>query len=186
MLLLFVWWSTALTDWKRITDKCYHVDSYNDAMYWFPSGDDVYFCDCIDTILSLKNLQTEFLEWKGLALFIIYSVLEEVCDFMGLYNYNEKKGQTEKSQVPASRPLAREIKHDRARQATPEKMGRWVLRATTYEKCDTQVTHCLCITLENSNASGGGKIHSALIRGSKLSSQVVHCQPTLHWISGSR
>lgn len=85
MLLLFVWWSTALTDWKRITDKCYHVDSYNDAMYWFPSGDDVYFCDCIDTILSLKNLQTEFLEWKGLALFIIYSVLEEVCDFMGLY-----------------------------------------------------------------------------------------------------
>lgn len=60
-------------------------------MYWFPSGDDVHFCDCIDTILSLKNLQTEVLEWKGLALFIIYPVLEEVCDFMGLYNYNEEK-----------------------------------------------------------------------------------------------
>lgn len=45
---------------KRITDKCYHVDSHSDAMYWFPSGDDVHFCDCIDTILPLKNLQTEF------------------------------------------------------------------------------------------------------------------------------
>lgn len=72
-------------------DKCYYVDSYSDAMYWFPSGDDVHFCDCIDTILPLKNLQTEFLEWKGLALFMIYSILEEVCDFMGLCNFNEKK-----------------------------------------------------------------------------------------------
>lgn len=55
-LLLFVQWSTALTGWRRITDKCYHVDSYSDATYWFPSGDDVHFCDCIDTIVSLSRI----------------------------------------------------------------------------------------------------------------------------------
>lgn len=40
--------------------------------------------------------------------------------------------------------------------------------------------------LENSNGSGGGQIHPALIRGCKLSSKVVHCQPILPWISGSK
>lgn len=88
-----------------------------------------------------------------------------------------KKRAKEKSQVPDPRPLVREIKHDRARQANPEKVGRWVPRATTYEKYDMQVTpYCLCITLENSSGSRGGKTYPALIRGSKLSSQVVHCQ----------
>lgn len=105
-LLLFVWWGTALTGWRRITDKCYHVDSYSDATYWFPSGDDVHFCDCIDTILSLMDLQTEFLEWKGSALFIIYSGLEDVCDFVGLYNYNEGGKKRAKREITGLCPKA--------------------------------------------------------------------------------
>lgn len=139
--------------------------------------------------LSLTDLQTEFLAWKGSALFIISSGLEEVCDFVGLYNYNEgkKKGQKEKSQVPVPRPLASEIKHDRAGWANPEKMGWWVPRARTFQKGDRQITpYCLCIMLENSNNCGEDKVHPALIRGSEMSSQVVHCQSTLSWISGSK
>lgn len=170
MLLLFVWWSTALTDWKRITDKCYHVESYSDAMYWFPSGDDVHFCDCIDTILSLKNLQTKFLEWKELALLIIYSVLEDVCDFMGLLQLQwGKKGQNLKSRVPAPRRLAREINHDRARHTNPEMMGS-----------------------KTSNIWKVWHVDKSLLpmhhvgEQCKLSYEVFHCQPILYWTSGSK
>lgn len=133
MLLLFVWWSAVLTDWRRITDKCYHVDSSSDAMHWFPSGDDVHFCDCIDTKLTLKNLQAVFLEWRVLALFVIYSVLRRSVTLQAFtITKRKKKRQKEKSQVSAPRPLAREAKRDTARKANPEKMGRWVPEATTH------------------------------------------------------